>query len=98
MKPEDAPNWRKSLMPLVWTRDYTWPNGKTTRSLTTTIGAAADFPSEDLRRLLVNASYWLTGLEVPAKADATIVGEFKPLYFGFGKFTKGVKPADLELK
>ncbi len=98
MKPEDAPNWRKSLMPLVWTRDYAWPNGKTTRSLTTTIGAAVDFQSEDLRRLLVNASYWLTGLEVPEKADAATVGEFKPLYFGFGKFTKNVRPADLELK
>jgi type 1 glutamine amidotransferase len=98
MKPDDAPNWRKSLMPLVWTRDYTWPNGKVTRSLTTTIGAAVDFQCEDLRRLVVNASYWLTGLEVPAKADATIVGEYQPLYFGFGKFTKGLKPADLELK
>lgn len=98
MKPDDAPNWRKSLMPLVWTRDYPWPNGKTTRSLTTTIGAAVDFQCEDLRRLLVNASYWLTGLEVPARADATTVGEYKPLYFGFGKNTKGIKPAELELK
>jgi type 1 glutamine amidotransferase len=98
MKPDDAPNWKKSLMPLVWSRNYAWPNGKTSRSLTTTIGAAVDFQSEDLRRLMVNAAYWLTGLEVPAKADATPVGEFQPLYFGFGKFTKGIKPADLELK
>lgn len=98
MKPDSPPNWEKSLMPLVWTRDYTWPNGRTTRALTTTIGAAVDFQSEDLRRLLVNAAYWLTGLEVPAKADATTVGEYKPLYFGFGKFRPGVKPADLELK
>lgn len=98
MKPDAAPNWKKSLMPLVWTRDYTWPNGKTTRAFTSTIGAAVDFQSEDLRRLMVNAAYWLTGLEVPAKADAATVGEYKPLYFGFGKFTKGIKPADLELK
>ena len=98
MEPDDPPNWRKSLMPMIWTRDYTWPNGNITRSLTTTIGAAVDFESEDLRRLLVNAAYWLTGLEVPARADATPIGEFKPLYFGFGKFTQGLKPADHELK
>jgi hypothetical protein len=98
MAPESPPNWRKSLMPLVWIRDHTWPNGKTTRALTSTIGAAVDFQSEDLRRLIINATYWLTGLEVPAKADATPVGDYRPTYFGFGKFTKGVKPADWELK
>jgi type 1 glutamine amidotransferase len=98
MQPDDPPNWKKSLMPLVWTRDYEWPNGKVTRSLTTTIGAAVDFESEDLRRLLVNAAYWLTGLEVPARADATPVGEFKPRSFGFGQFTPGLRPADHELR
>lgn len=98
MKPDDAANWQKSLMPIVWTRDYTWENGKTTRALTSTIGAAVDFQSEDLRRLLVNACYWLTGLEVPAKADASLPGEYKPGYFGFGKFVKGIKPADLSAK
>jgi type 1 glutamine amidotransferase len=98
MKPDDPPNWRKPLMPLVWTRDYSWPNGNVTRSLTSTIGAAVDLESEDLRRLIVNASYWLTDLDVPARADATTVGEFKPLYFGFGKFTPGRKPSDHELK
>lgn len=97
MKPDDAPNWAKSIMPLVWIRDYTWPNGKTSRALTSTIGAAIDLQSEDLRRLLVNACYWLTGLDVPAKADATPVREFKPSYFGFGKFIKHIKPADLDL-
>lgn len=98
MKTDDAPNWNKPLMPLVWIRDYMWDNGQTTRALTSTIGAAVDFQSEDLRRLIINAGYWLTGLEVPAKADATCVGEYKPLYFGFGKFTKGVKPSDFDTK
>jgi hypothetical protein len=98
MKPDDAPNWNKSLMPLVWIHDYTWENGKTTRALTSTIGAAVDMQSEDLRRLIVNACYWLTELEVPAKANAACVGEFKPSYFGFGKFIKGVKPSDFDMK
>lgn len=98
MAPDSPPNWRKPLMPLVWVREFTWPNGKTTRALTSTIGAAVDFQSEDLRRLIVNAAYWLTGLEVPARADVTPVREYRPTYFGFGKFVRGVRPADLELK
>lgn len=98
MAPDSPPNWRKPLMPLVWVREFTWPNGKTTRALTSTIGAAVDFQSEDLRRLIVNAAHWLTGLEVPARADVTPVREYRPTYFGFGKFVRGVRPADLELK
>ena len=53
-----------------------------------------------LQRLLVNACYWAVGLEntIPAKANVDYVGEYKPLWFGFGKFKPGVKPADLEQK
>lgn len=97
MEPDSPPNYFRSLMPLVWTRDHVWENGTTCRTLTSTIGAAIDLKSEDLRRLFVNASYWLTGLEVPKEADATIVGEFEPSFFGFGTFKKGVKPADHRL-
>lgn len=98
MRPDDPPNYNKSIMPLVWVRDFVWDNGQTTRALTSTIGAATDLQSEDLRRLFVNSAYWLTGLEVPAKADASVVGEFNPSAFGFGTFKKGVKPSDHELK
>ncbi|MBI5384602.1 MAG: ThuA domain-containing protein [Verrucomicrobia bacterium] len=88
------------MMPLVWTREYTGEKGKTSKIVTTTMGAAVDLESEGLRRLLVNACYWTLGLgdKIPAKANVDYVGEYKPLYFGFGKHTKGVKPADLELK
>ncbi len=98
MKPDDPPNYDKSLMPMVWVRDYHWENGKTTRALSSTIGAAIDLQSEELRRLFVNAAYWLTGLEVPANADVNLVGEFNPSFFGFGTFKKGVKVAEHELK
>ncbi len=98
MNPDDAPNLNKSLMPLIWIRDYTWDNGVKSRALTSTIGAAVDMQSEDLRRLIINASYWLTGLPVPVSADVAIIGEYKPSYFGFGKFIPGKKPADLESK
>jgi len=98
MKPDDAPNLRKSIMPLAWLRDVRFENGKTSRFLCSTIGAAIDFESEDLRRFVVNASHHLTGLPVPDKADVTPVGEFKPTMFGFNKFTKGVKVSDHALK
>ena len=57
-----------------------------------------DFKSEDLRRLIVNASFFLTGLEVPARADATPVGEFNPTYFGYNNAKKGVRIEDQALK
>jgi len=102
MKPTDPPVIGKKndpMMPLVWVRDYIGENGKTSKIVTTTMGAAVDLESEGLRRLLVNACYWTTGLEekIPAKANVDYVGEYKPTSFGFGKFKPGVKPDDLKL-
>jgi len=71
---------------LAWLRDYTAPNGKTTgHAFNTTAGAAIDFLSEDLRRLIVNAAFHLTGLPVPARADVGFVDPFHPTFFGFNK-------------
>jgi len=101
MKPTDKPVQGKKndpMMPMIWTRDYKAESGKTCRTLTSTIGAASDLESEGLRRLFVNASFWLTDLPVPPKANVDYVGEFKPTFFGFNKGKKGVKPADHELK
>jgi hypothetical protein len=102
MKPTDPPvEGAKThpMMPIVWLRDYTGENGKTSRIFTTTMGAAVDLESEGLRRLLVNAAYWAVGLEtrIPAKANAEYVGEYKPGWFGFGKFKASLKPEDLAL-
>jgi hypothetical protein len=102
MKPADAPvegPKNHPMMPVAWVRDYTGENGKTTKVFTTTMGAAVDLQSEGLRRLLVNATYWAAGLEkkIPAKANVEYVGEYKPGWFGFGKFKPGLKPEDLAL-
>lgn len=91
MKPTDPPDLTKAIMPLVWLRDFTGPSGKTAKVLCSTIGAAVDYQSEDLRRLLINACFFLTGHDVPTKADATPIGEFKPTYFGFNAAKQGVK-------
>lgn len=103
MSPTDKPVSGKKndpMMPLVWVRSYTGERGKISRVIGTTIGAATDLESEGLRRLLVNACYWGLGLEgkILAKANVDYVSEYKPTPFGFGKFTKGIKPSDHELK
>jgi hypothetical protein len=103
MKPTDPPvtnSKNNPLMPLVWLREYTGKSGKTSKIVTTTMGAAVDLQNEDLRRLLVNACYWSTGLaaKIPPKSNVDYVGEYQPLWFGFGKFKKGIKPAEVELK
>jgi type 1 glutamine amidotransferase len=99
MKPTDKPVEGKKndpMMPMAWTRTYKGTDGTVGRVFTTTMGAATDLESEGLRRLLVNATYWCVGLEdkIPEKANVEIIGEYKPLPFGFRKFKKGVKPSD----
>jgi hypothetical protein len=86
------------LMPLVWYRTYTGRPGRTSTILTTTMGAAVDLQNEGLRRLLINACYWATGLEdkIPARANVETIGSYSPTWFGFGKFKQGVKPGELE--
>lgn len=91
------------LQALAWIREYTAPNGSTKgQAFCTTAGAAVDLVSEDLRRLIINASYHLTGLEVPEKADAALVDPFYPSFFGFIKDPaywpgRNLKPADFDL-
>lgn len=71
------------MMPLAWVRDYRVPNGKPGRAFTTTMGASVDFLDEDLRRLVVNAAYFLTGLDVPVRADVRVIDPYRPTFFGF---------------
>lgn len=71
------------MMPLAWLHPYTASNGKKGTAFCTTAGASVDLVSEDLRRLVVNASYFLLGLEVPAKADVAYVDPFYPSFYGF---------------
>jgi hypothetical protein len=88
------------MMPIVWTREFKGDQGKISRILATTMGAAVDFQNEDLRRLVVNGCYWAVGLQkaIPAKADVSYVGDYEPTWFGFGKYKKGLKPEVFELR
>ncbi len=95
--PVDGPK-NNPMMPLIWTLNYISETGKSSKILTATIGAAVDLQSEGLRRLVVNGCYWAVGLQdqIPPKANVDYVGEYKPLWFGFGKNKPGVKPDDLK--
>ncbi|PYV89818.1 MAG: hypothetical protein DMG05_12605 [Acidobacteria bacterium] len=103
MKPSDKPvsgAKNNPMMPLIWVRNYSGETGKASRIICSTIGAAVDLESEGLRRLLVNACYWALGLEdqILARTNVDYVGVYHPTFFGFGKFKKGIKPSDYEMK
>jgi hypothetical protein len=95
MTPNSALSFTKSLMPIAWIKTHNLENGKKAKIFTSTMGASVDLLSEDLRRLIVNASYWAVGLEnkIPEQNDVQIIGEYKATMFGFGKYEKGLSPA-----
>jgi hypothetical protein len=86
------------MMPVAWTREYKNEAGTTNRILTTTLGAASDFKSEGLRRLVANGVLWGLNIDVPADLDVAPTGEYSPTKFGFNGAKKGIKPADTALK
>ncbi|MCX6872862.1 MAG: hypothetical protein NTW21_03495 [Verrucomicrobia bacterium] len=101
MNPTDPPNLKKSVMPMVWTREIKRESGKVSRVVMSTIGAAPDMENEDLRRLHVNCIYWALNLEsaIPQKADVNYVGGgWKASPFGGGTFNKGLVPKDFAIK
>jgi hypothetical protein len=60
------------------------------------MGSSVDFESEDLRRLIVNASYWALEMEdaIPERNNVDIVGDYNPTMFGFEDFIEGLTPED----
>ena len=85
------------MMAVAWTREVKNEAGGSNKIFCTTMGAATDLASEGLRRLVVNGVIWGLGLEVPAKADVSIVGTYEPLLYGFNGFRKNVKPSSHKL-
>ncbi|MDP0491711.1 MAG: ThuA domain-containing protein [Verrucomicrobiota bacterium JB023] len=105
LQPDSKPVKGKNSppMPLTWLRVYKTPNGEGEgKAFCTTMGSSQDFLNEDLRRLIVNAAYFLTGSEVPEKADVTLVDDYPTSPYGFhrGKGfykNRNLKPADFVL-
>ena len=88
----------KSIMPIAWTKEYSLDGGKTGMVFGSTLGSSLDFESEDMRRLILNASLWL--LEMPdvitPDLSVEIIGDYKPTMFGFDSFRKGMKVSDFK--
>ncbi|MEM1119035.1 MAG: hypothetical protein AAGJ18_01215 [Bacteroidota bacterium] len=71
------------MPPIAWLKNYQIPNGQAGTSFTTTIGSASDMLDEEVRRLMVNATYHLLAMDVPEKADVSIVGSYNPSPYQF---------------
>ncbi|MCH2200630.1 MAG: ThuA domain-containing protein [Fuerstiella sp.] len=72
------------MQPFAWLHTYTTPDGNGEgQSFCTTAGASVDLLSDDLRRMIVNAVYYLTDREVLQVADVRFVDPFYPSFYGF---------------
>ena len=85
------------MQPIVWTRVAKNEAGNINKILTTTMGSADDFQNDSLRRLVVNGVYWGLGLDVPRRANVAYVDDYKPSFYGFQGYRKGLKVADIDL-
>lgn len=94
LTPDAAPNTDKEALPVAWAKTWTGATGRTARVFHSTMGSARDLQCEDLRRLLVNAVYWSLGMEadLPARADVTPVGPYRPRESGFDYERLDVRP------
>jgi hypothetical protein len=81
-KPE-AGNPNDPMMPVAWTKSYQLPGGKQGKVFATTMGSSTDLLSDGMRRLLVNAAFWLLDLEVPPAANVALVGDYQPTQYSF---------------
>ena len=95
-KPFEAKN--KPMQPIAWTVLHKNESGKINRIFNTTMGAASDLDDTNLRRLVTNACFWSLGMDVPKEAKVDIPNSYKPTFYGFGTFKKGLKPADFVIK
>lgn len=90
--------WEKSVMPIAWTKPYQLDGGKPGMAFASTMGSSMGFQSEDMRRLVVNASFYLLGMGegITPELSMDIVGDYKPTMFGFDTFRKGMKVGDFK--
>ena len=103
MSPSDKPVAGKKnepMMPLAWLKTYQNESGATNSVFCTTMGSSTDFECEDLRRLIVNAAYWCTGMgdQITDTLNVDYIDPYKPTPYGFGNFQKEKQPADYNLK
>ncbi|WP_268035388.1 ThuA domain-containing protein [Algoriphagus sp. PAP.12] len=98
MTPDSPMMWEKSVMPVAWTKPYQIEGGSPGMAFASTMGASMDFENADLRRMVINAAFWLMGMseEITPDMSVEIVGEYKPTMFGFDTFRKGMRVEDFK--
>lgn len=98
MSPDAPLMFEKSVMPIAWTKTYQIEGGSPGTAFASTMGASLDFQSADLRRLVVNASFWLLGLseQITPELNVSYVGAYTPTMFGFDSFRKGMRVGDFK--
>ena len=68
--------------PVAWVKKYKTPEGQREgRAFCTTFGSSCDFDDENLRRLVINAAFFLTNVTVPEKTDVSYIDPFQPSSF-----------------
>ena len=98
MNSDDDPKPDTLTMPIAWVKEYTGDEGRASRVFCTTMGAATDLLSDDLRRLVVNAAYWGLRMEESIDPGSSVepVGPYDPTEFGFGAYIKGRRVSDYQ--
>jgi hypothetical protein len=68
--------------------------GNKARVFNTTMGSARDLQSAGLRRLIINASYWVMGLEekITPNRSVAYISKYEPRPSGFNYEKIGVRP------
>lgn len=80
---QNAYNPNDPMMPIAWTKPYQLPEGQPGMAFTSTIGSSTDMANAGVRRLLVNATYHLLGMDVPESALVDLVGPYSPSPYNF---------------
>jgi len=80
---ENSYNPNDPMMPIAWIKSYQLPDGSPGLAFTSTIGSSTDMINQGVRRLLVNAVYYLVGEPVPEKAPVDLVGTYVPSAYSF---------------
>gem|GEM_PF-188156 len=95
---DSEPDPSKPPMASEWTREYAGANGEKGRVFTSLYGTAEDFLNLGYRRMIVNATYWLVGLEDEIEEDSPIafLGNYRPNRLANQGFSLGVKVSDYE--
>lgn len=88
MNPTDPPvddGRNDPMMPMAWVKDYQLDGGDQGQAFVTTLGSSVDLQNEDLRRLVVNATYWALGWEdkITPSLPVELPGLYEPHFFGF---------------